>query len=56
MPADGTLAACSHTQDFGTSRFKGGYSKSSWFHPHAVSPIGGAPSSRSASGQNAFHI
>jgi len=29
MPADGTLAACSHAQDFGTSRFKGGYSKSS---------------------------
>jgi len=23
MPADGTLAACSPRQDFGTSRFKG---------------------------------
>ena len=41
MPADGMLAACSHAQDFGTSRLKGGYAKSSWFHSTLQPPIGG---------------
>jgi hypothetical protein len=35
------LAACTHAQDFGTSRLKGGYAKSSWFHSTLQPPIGG---------------